>query len=74
MTSWAESRREAALQRDYERQQAEQVECPECHAGVGERCRNVHDGQPIRKLPAHWRRLRAADQADAGSTQLGDQT
>ena len=61
MTSWAEGRREAALWRDYERSQAEQVECPECHVAAGVRCRNVHDGEPIEKQPAHWRRLKAVE-------------
>jgi hypothetical protein len=61
VTSWAEGRREAALWRDYERSEAEQVSCPECEAPVGERCRNVHDGQPLGRLPAHWRRLKAAE-------------
>lgn len=60
MTTWAERRREAGLELDHVRQEAEQVACPECEAVAGERCRNVHDGQPIEKQPAHWRRLKAA--------------
>lgn len=60
MTSWAEQRREAALELDHARQEAETVVCPECEAAVGERCRNVHDGLPIEKQPAHWRRIKAA--------------
>lgn len=63
MTSWAEGRREAALWRDYERQQAERVACPECEAPVGERCRNVGDGLPLEKFPAHWRRIKASDES-----------
>lgn len=63
MTSWAEGRRDAALWRDYERSEAEKVPCPECHAEPGVRCRNVHDGEPIEKQPAHWRRIRAAEEA-----------
>lgn len=60
MTEWAVDREYAALERDNERQQAERVACPECGAIPGERCSNVHDGQPLGKLPAHWRRIRAA--------------
>lgn len=62
MTAWAEGQRAAALRKDYERSEAEQVPCPEtgCGAGVGERCRNVHDQLPLEKQPAHWRRIRAA--------------
>ena len=63
MTQWAEDRRAAGLEKDFEQQQAELVACPECHAPVGERCRNVHDGPPLGRLPAHWRRLRAAETA-----------
>lgn len=62
MTSWAERQREAGLELDNERQQAETVLCPECQARVGERCRNVHDGSPLEKQPAHWRRLKAAEE------------
>ncbi len=61
MTSWAERRREAGLEWDNERLEAEQRSCPECQAGVGETCRNVHDGSLLERLPAHWRRIRAAD-------------
>lgn len=61
MTGWAEDREHAALEKDYEQQQAELVACPECGAVVGERCSNVHDGKPLGKLPAHWRRIRAAE-------------
>ena len=64
MTGWAEERRLEGLEHDHERQQAEQVACPECGAVVGERCSNVHDGKPLGKLPAHWRRLRAAEQRE----------
>lgn len=60
MTGWAEDREYAALEKDNERQLAELVACPECGAVPGERCANVHDGQPLEKLPAHWRRIRAA--------------
>lgn len=67
MTSWAEQRREAALQLDHARQEAEQVPCPECEAGVGVRCRNVHDGVPIEKQPAHWRRVKAAAEAEGSA-------
>lgn len=63
MTAWAEGRREAALWRDYERSEAQQVVCPECHVQAGETCRNVHDGQPLGKQPAHWRRIKAAKEA-----------
>lgn len=63
MTSWAERQREAGLELDNERLEAQKVACPECQAPVGERCRNVHDGQPLVKFPAHWRRIRAAEEA-----------
>lgn len=62
MTEWAASREYAALEKDHERQLAELVACPECEAVVGERCRSVHDGQPIEKQPAHWRRIKAAEE------------
>ena len=62
MTSWAEARRLAALELDHVRQEAQRVECPECLVEAGERCRNVHDGQPLKRLPAHWRRIRAAEE------------
>lgn len=52
MTSWAEQRREAALELDHARLEAETVACPECEAPVGERCRNVNDGGPLMKAPA----------------------
>ena len=61
MTGWAEGRRVAGLEKDYERQLAETVGCPECGAVAGERCSNVHDGLPLEKQPAHWRRIRAAE-------------
>lgn len=60
MTAWAERRRDAALEKDNERLEAERFTCPECEAAPGETCRNVHDGQPLGKLPAHWRRIKAA--------------
>jgi hypothetical protein len=63
MTGWAEARRVAKLEKDYERQEAERVECPECHAPVGVRCQNLDGGGPLGKLPAHWRRIRAAEVA-----------
>lgn len=69
MTSWAERDRDGSLWRDYERQQAERVACPECAAPVGETCRDVHNGQPLGRFPAHWRRIKAADQAAAEETQ-----
>ena len=69
MTGWAERQREAALEKDNERLEAEQVACPECSAGVGETCRDVHNGQPLGKLPAHWRRIKAASQAAAEESQ-----
>ena len=69
MTSWAERREEAALELDNDRIEFGQVPCPECGAGVGERCRDVHNGQPLGKLPAHWRRIKASDQAAAEETQ-----
>lgn len=70
MTAWADRRREAELERDYERQQAELVACPECEAPVGVRCRNVHDGLPIEKQPAHWRRILAAAREEPTPEQL----
>lgn len=63
MTSWAERHEHAALEKDNERLEAERVTCPECEAPVGETCRDVHNGQPLGKLPAHWRRIKAASQA-----------
>lgn len=61
MTSWAEQRRVSALELDHARLEAEKVVCPECQAAVRERCRNVHDGVPIEKQPAHWRRIKASE-------------
>lgn len=49
------------MEKDYERQQAELVACPECAACPGETCRNVHDGSLLERLPAHWRRIKAAE-------------
>lgn len=60
MTSWAERRRESALELDFIRQQAELVACPECLSAVGESCRNVNDGGPLRKLP-HRKRMEATE-------------
>lgn len=64
MTSWAERRREASLEKDFERQQAERVDCPGCGAAVGERCRFT-DGVPLGKFPAHWQRIKASDELGA---------
>lgn len=61
MTGWAEGRREAALWRDFERSEAEQVACPECHQPAGERCQNLDGGGPLEKFPAHWRRIKASE-------------
>lgn len=38
------------------------VPCPEhrCAAPIGEPCRNLHNGAPLRHQPAHLARLRAA--------------
>jgi hypothetical protein len=60
VTGWAEDREYAALEKDHERLQAETVACPECGAVPGERCANVHDGLPLEKQPAHWKRIKAA--------------
>lgn len=68
MTGWAESRREAALWRDFERSEAEQVACPECHVPAGERCQNLDGGGPLERLPAHWRRIKVRPE-----TRQGDQ-
>ena len=65
MSGWAEDREYEALELDHARQQAELVACPECGAVVGERCSNVHDGQPLGRLPAHWRRLKAAEGSES---------
>lgn len=43
------------------RAEAEQVTCPECHAAPGQPCTNLTDGQPLGRLPAHWRRIHTAD-------------
>lgn len=42
--------------------QALTVPCaePRCNALIGERCVNVHTGEPLVKLPAHLSRLKAA--------------
>lgn len=44
---------------------AEQVPCTEdgCGALVGETCRNVHTGDPLERLPAHAKRIRAGQVA-----------
>lgn len=49
---WQEMREERAL--------AESVACPYCGAAVGETCVNPVDDAPLRRLPAHLARLRAA--------------
>ena len=64
MTQFAEDREYAAREKDFERQEAEKLPCPECQAPVGERCRNVHDGQPLGRFPAHWRRIKAAREVE----------
>lgn len=59
MTQFAEDRRAAGLELDYLRAEAATVACPECEAVVGEQCRNVNDGGPLRHLP-HRKRMEAA--------------
>lgn len=59
MTSWAEGQRHAGLELDYLRQESATVACPECQASVGEQCRNVNDGGPLKNLP-HRLRMEAA--------------
>lgn len=70
MTSWAEGRRLAALERDHERQQALTVACPAppqgCEAAVGEECRNLRTGMPLEHQVAHDRRCILASQAMQG--------
>lgn len=65
MTGWAENREFAALEKDYWRDRALEFDCdePGCGAGVGKPCRSVHDGEPLVKQPAHWRRIKAAEEA-----------
>lgn len=67
MTEYAERRREAALELDHARLEAETVACPECHVPVGERCRNVNDGGPLVKLP-HLKRIDAGKAAEVVDT------
>lgn len=47
-----------------DQEQALDVACPErprgCGSPAGELCRNLATGQPLRHLPAHLSRLRAA--------------
>lgn len=66
MTQWAEDRRTAALAKDFERQQAERVDCPGCGASAGERCQFT-DGVPLGRFPAHWQRIKASDELDAAA-------
>lgn len=48
-----------------ERDNALTVPCPECGAMEGNPCLNVHDGEPIEKQPAHWRRIAASTKETA---------
>lgn len=43
------------------RDDAETVDCPECHAAIGEHCTNLDGGGELGRLPAHWRRIRASE-------------
>lgn len=63
MTEFARRREEAALESDNDRHEFQRVACPECDAEPGKPCRDVHNGQPLGKLPAHWRRVKAALEA-----------
>jgi len=74
MTSWAEGRTYSALERDDERLRAERVDCdePGCGATVGVTCRDVHNGEPLGKLPAHHRRMKRATETPAVSLRVWD--
>lgn len=43
------------------RQDAEEVACEQCTAAPGQTCRNPDTGEPV-PYPAHWIRIRTADQ------------
>lgn len=45
-----------------QRDEAEQFTCLECDAAPGEHCVNVRSGAELEKLPAHWRRIKAAEE------------
>lgn len=64
MTAWNERRRIARAEWLMDRERANSVPCPEpgCRAQVGETCRNVHTGQEIEHLTAHWRRIKASEE------------
>lgn len=76
MTSWAERQEQADREWRMERANAEQVTCPWCLAEPGVTCVNSVTGEQMRKVPAHWQRLHAAEHGQElpGSTQLGDKT
>jgi hypothetical protein len=61
MTSWAERQRDADATWRHTRLTAETVPCVDCDARVGETCRNVHTGDPLERLPAHAKRIKAAE-------------
>jgi len=67
VTSWAERQRDADANWRNERVTAETVPCtePDCGAGVGETCRNVRTGDPIKHQPAHARRIKAAGEVES---------
>lgn len=67
MTGWARRRELADSEWRMERDQAETIACPEpsCGAAVGEHCRNINDGGPLERLPAHGKRIKDADSRPA---------
>lgn len=69
MTEWAERRHFHDLEWRMERAEAEVVDCtePGCEAVPGETCRNLDDGLPLGRLPAHHRRMTAARAAASPS-------
>ena len=72
VTEWARRLSLEDAEWRMERDLAETVVCPEvqCHAVVGETCRNLSSGQVLENQPAHARRIRdARDAANAGREQ-----
>lgn len=65
MTTWAEGRRDEDMTWRWVRSQAELVPCPRCEEPVGSTCRNPATAEVFKRAPAHWQRIKAAEQVEA---------
>lgn len=52
--------RSALSARQLQRADAETIPCPTCHVGIGHTCQNIHTGQELLHMPAHWARMQKA--------------